>query len=101
MDKEWRIIELAPMLTFEKEPKWIVSRRKLTDAEVATLQLTHFHYNFSDELGLSGDSCLIIGVVTMPGATKAEVENECFKLNNGKKLFEGWFPETEAENVDG
>lgn len=91
MNKEWRIVELSPLLTFDKDPKWIVSRRKLSDAEVDSMKLTHFRYNFSDELGISGDGCLIIGVVTLPGATRAQAIEECNKLNNGKKLFEDLF----------
>ena len=91
MNKEWRIVELSPLLTFDKDPKWIVSRRKLSDAEVDSMNLTHFRYNFSDELGISGDGSLIIGVVTLPGATRAQAIEECNKLNNGKKLFEDLF----------
>lgn len=91
MNKEWRIVQLSPLLTFEAVPKWIVSRRKLSDAEVDSMNLTHFRYNFSDELGISGDGSLIIGVVTLPGATRAQAIEECNKLNNGKKLFEDLF----------
>lgn len=99
MSREWRIIQLSPLLTFERQSKWIVSRKKLTDSEVEAMQLTHFRYNFEDELGLSGDGCLIIGVVTIPGATKEEVNAECTRLNDGKNLFEELFyTEEEANN---
>ena len=98
MNKEWRIVQLAPMLTFEESPKWIVSRRKLSDAEVDSIKLTHFRYNFIDELGISGDSCLIIGVVTLPGATRAQAVEECNKLNKGKNLFEDFFVFDEEED---
>lgn len=91
MSKEWRIVELSPQLTFEDVPKWIVSRRKLSDAEIDSIKLTHFRFDFSDELGISGDGSLIIGVVTLPGATRAQAIEECNKLNNGKKLFEDLF----------
>ena len=91
MNKERRIVKLSPLLTFEEVQKWIVSRRKLSDAEVDSMKLTHFRYNFSDELGISGDGSLIIGVVTLPGATRAQAIEECNKLNNGKKLFEDLF----------
>lgn len=99
MNKEWRIVQLAPMLTFEESPKWIVSRRRLSDAEIDSIKLTHFRYNFADELGISGDSCLIIGVVTLPGATRAQAFEECSKLNKGKNLFEDLFVfDEEAED---
>ena len=91
MNKEWRIVQLAPKLTFEDGSKWIVSRRKLSDAEIDSIKLTHFRYDFTDELGISGDSCLIIGVVTFPGATRAQAIEECNKLNKGKNLFEDFF----------
>lgn len=98
MSKEWRIVQLSPLLTFEKQSRWIVSRKKLSDLEVETMQLTRFRYNFENELGLSGDGSLIIGVVTIPGATKEEVETECMRLNNGKKLFEELFCLEEDNN---
>lgn len=99
MNREWRIIQLSPLLTFERQPKWIVSRKKLTDSEVETIQLTRFRYNFENELGLSGDGSLIIGVVTIPGATKEEANAECIRLNDGKNLFEELFcNEQEANN---
>lgn len=102
MNKEWRIVQLAPLLTFEDSPKWIVSRRKLSDAEIESITLTHFHYNFDDELGISGDSCLIMGVVTLPGATRAQAIEERNKLNKGKNLFEDLFVfDEEADNVEG
>ena len=91
MGSEWRIVQLAPVLTFGDVSKWIVSRRKLSDAEIDSIKLTHFRYDFSDELGISGDSCLITGVVTLPGATKAQVIEERDKLNKGKCLFEDLF----------
>jgi hypothetical protein len=91
MNKEWRIVQLSPRLTFEDVPKWIVSRRKLSDAEIDSIKLTHFRFDFSDELGISGDGSLIIGVVTLPGATKTQAIEECNKLNNGKNLFEEFF----------
>lgn len=98
MSKEWRIVQLSPLLTFEKQSRWVVSRKKLSDIEVETMQLTRFRYNFENELGLSGDGNLIIGVVTIPGATKEEVETECMRLNNGKKLFEELFCFEEDNN---
>ena len=102
MNKEWRIVQLAPILTFEESPKWIVSRRKLSDAEIDSIKLTHFRYNFTDELGISGDSCLIMGVVTLPGATRAQAVEECNKLNKGKNLFEDLFVfDEEAGDVEG
>ena len=94
-NKEWRIVQLSPLITFGDKPRWIVSKRKLTDAELSSIQLTHFRYDFQNELGISGDGCLIMGCVTLPGATKSEAEAECLRLNNGKKLFEEFFTEDE------
>lgn len=102
MNKEWRIVQLAPILTFEDVSKWIVSRRKLSDAEIDSIKLTHFRYDFTNELGISGDSCLIMGVVTLPGATRAQAIEECNKLNKGKNLFEDFFIfDKEAGDVEG
>lgn len=98
MNREWRIVQLSPMLTFEDAPKWIVSRRKLSDAEIDSIKLTHFRYDFSDELGISGDGSLIIGVVTLPGSTRAQAIEECNKLNKGKRLFEDLFVYDEEAN---
>jgi hypothetical protein len=98
MANEWRIVQLAPMLTFEDSAKWIVSRRKLSDAEIDSIKLTHFRYDFSDELGISGDSCLIMGVVTLPGATRAQAIEERDRLNKGKNLFEDLFVYDEEDN---
>lgn len=97
MSSEWRIVQLSPMVTFEDVPKWIVSRRKLSDAEIDSIKLTHFRYDFSDELGISGDGSLIIGVVTLPGSTRAQAVEECDKLNKGKKLFEDLFEYEEED----
>ena len=88
MNKEWRVVQLAPVLGLESKSYWVVSKRKLSDEEVASMMAQSFDYDFDDELGICGGCRLIIGVSTRRGATKAQAEAECDRLNGGGKLFD-------------
>lgn len=100
MNKEWRVIGLSPLLTFDKNIRYVVSRRKLSDEEVRQLFAQRFYYNLYDQLGISGGGPWITGCSTIAGGTKADAEAECERLNNGGKLFDGWFEEEAADGAE-
>lgn len=89
-NKEWRIVEVVMPIS-DSRPKWVVSRKKLSDAELDNLyNKGAYTFDADDELGINAIGRFICGTITIYGGTKAEAEAECERLNNGGNIFDSF-----------
>lgn len=96
MSAEYRIINIHE--PFTGCSYWRVSKRKLTDQQLADLFAEGYDFDHITDLGLCFAGRFVSSSHTIVGATKKEAEKVCAELNNGVDPLEMLFGEEASDD---